>query len=86
MDDEILTTDEQRTLLWALAQGRGARAFTEDDYRKLIDWAGITRVSAATLDLILSGNLVVKDMVPVEKFEALCMAVVPPGADPEGIA
>ena len=51
----LITDDEGDLLIMALANARGARAFTQDEAQKLLEWARQVRMEAAMLRIVLKG-------------------------------
>ena len=56
---EVLTEDEEETLLRQLADGQGGW-FTEEDAVAVFKWAGESRLAAILLGLTLEGKLSLK--------------------------
>lgn len=54
----LLSMDQVKCLIIQLAKGHAERCFTEDDARKLVEWAELTIINASMLHLLLEGTLV----------------------------
>jgi len=59
LDDDILTDRELRAVLLALAYGRGARGFDDEQAARVVEWAEAARIDNALLANVLSGAVTI---------------------------
>ena len=57
IDDKasVLEEDEVEILILSLAKGRGEEGFTEEEALAVVNWAALTRINEALLNLVLRG-------------------------------
>lgn len=56
-EDAILSLDETQKVIMAFARGRSPKVFSEEEGRKIVDWAVDVRVDAALLTNLLRGDV-----------------------------
>lgn len=57
MSAEVLSDSEVEAVIFAFMRARRSRTFTEDEARKVLDWAVDARLSAAALKLAIEGRM-----------------------------